>query len=72
MLRILNLHRLDRLWFSLAAVVLGILTGYLVGRESILKATNSRLFEYANRLVQHEEELSAEVIGTIGDRKSVV
>ena len=66
MLRILNLHRLDRLWFSLAAVVLGILTGYLVGRESILKATNSRLFEYANRLVQHEEELSAEVIGTIG------
>jgi sensor c-di-GMP phosphodiesterase-like protein len=65
MLKIRNIHRLDRLWVSLAAVVLGILAGYVVGRESILKATSSRLEDYANRLVQHEEELTAEIIGTL-------
>jgi sensor c-di-GMP phosphodiesterase-like protein len=65
MLKIRNLQRLNRLWLSLAAVLLGVLAGYFVGRESILAATNSRMEDYAERLVRHQEELSAEVLGTI-------
>lgn len=65
MLNILRIQRLNRLWLSLAALVLGILAGYFIGRESILNATDSRMEDYADRLVQHEQELTAEIIGTI-------
>jgi sensor c-di-GMP phosphodiesterase-like protein len=65
MLKIPYPQRLSRLWLSLAAVLLGVLAGYFVGRESILNATNARMADYADRLVQREEELTAEVIGTL-------
>ena len=65
MLKIRDLQHLNRLWLSLVAVFLGVLAGYFVGRESILGATNSRMEDYAERLVQHEEDLTSEVIGTI-------
>ena len=65
MLKIRDLQRQNRLWLSLATVLLGVLAGYFVGRESILGTTNSRMEDYAERLVQHEEDLTAEVISTI-------
>jgi sensor c-di-GMP phosphodiesterase-like protein len=65
MLTIRDLHRLDRLWLSLVAVLLGVLAGYFVGRESILNATNMRLSDYASRLVQLQESFTTEVIDTI-------
>jgi sensor c-di-GMP phosphodiesterase-like protein len=64
MLKISSLQGLDRLWLSLAAVFLGILTGYFVGRQSILASTNSHMESYVERLVQHQEELTAEIIST--------
>ncbi|HEX4322544.1 MAG TPA: EAL domain-containing protein [Acidobacteriaceae bacterium] len=65
MLNIRDIQRLDRLWLSLVAVLLGVLAGYFVGRESILAATSARLAEYADRLVQLEESLTGEIIHTI-------
>ena len=65
MLKIRDLQRLNRVWLSLTAVLLGVLAGYFVGRESILSATNSRMEDYADRLVQHQEEVTAEVLSTI-------
>jgi sensor c-di-GMP phosphodiesterase-like protein len=65
MLKIRDLWRLNRLWLSFTAVLLGVLAGYFVGRESILSATNSRMEGFTGRLIQHQEELTAEIIGTI-------
>jgi len=65
MLTLRHLFRLDRLWLSSTAVLLGVLAGSLIGRESILSATNSRLEDYADRLVQREEAITREVITTI-------
>ena len=65
MLKIRDLQRLNRVWLSLTAVLLGVLAGFFVGRESILSATNSHMEDYADRLVEHEDEVTAEVIGTI-------
>jgi len=67
MLTLRHLFRLDRLWLSLAAILLGVLAGCLIGRESILSATNSRLEDYADRLVQREEAITREVIATIAE-----
>lgn len=57
-----QLQRFDRYWLAPLAIALGIVAGYLVGRESILISTSSRLSDYANRLLQHEEDVSAEII----------
>ena len=65
MLKLRDLQRLNRLWVSLTAVLLGVLAGYFVGRASILSVTSSHMDDYAGRLVDQEEQLSAEVIGTI-------
>jgi len=60
-----NLHLLNRLWLSSAIVLLGVLAGYLVGRQSILFATSSRLADYADRLLQHEEDIGDEILATL-------
>jgi sensor c-di-GMP phosphodiesterase-like protein len=64
-LKIRNLYLLNRLWLSAATVLLGVLAGYLVGSQSILYATNSRLEDYANRLLQQEEDLGDEIISAL-------
>jgi sensor c-di-GMP phosphodiesterase-like protein len=66
MLKIPNIYRLDRLWLSSVVILLGVLAGYFVGTESILSATNSRLEDYADRLLQREQDLIVEVVSTLG------
>jgi sensor c-di-GMP phosphodiesterase-like protein len=46
---------------SSAAVLLGILAGFLVGRESILHAVQSRLGDYAERVMQRDQAVAAEI-----------
>jgi sensor c-di-GMP phosphodiesterase-like protein len=70
MVKIRNIYQIDRLGLSSVVVLLGVLAGYVVGSESILFTTSSRLAEYADRLVHHEEELTAEIMSTIGQANS--
>jgi sensor c-di-GMP phosphodiesterase-like protein len=65
MLTTRKFDRLERLWMPSVAILLGVLAGYFVGAESILFATNSRLADYAGRLLQREKELADEVAGTL-------
>ena len=58
-------NRLGRVWFAVASIVLGLLAGYLVGRESILYSTGMHLAEYADLLLQRDEDLDAEVGSTL-------
>jgi sensor c-di-GMP phosphodiesterase-like protein len=58
-------YRSGRAWFAVAFVVLGLLAGYLIGRESILHSTGNRLGEYADLLLQRDEDLGAEVDTTL-------
>ena len=60
-LKIRNRYRFNRLWLSLAAILLGILAGYFVGRQSILHAVKARLGEYADRILERDEEVSTEI-----------
>jgi sensor c-di-GMP phosphodiesterase-like protein len=60
-LKIHKLYGLNRLWLSAAAIVLGILAGYVIGRESILHSVKSRLGDYADRVLQRDEALAAEI-----------
>jgi sensor c-di-GMP phosphodiesterase-like protein len=60
-----NRYRLGRVWITCAAILLGVLVGYLVGRESILRVTRSRLTEYADRILQHDEEIASEAGSTL-------
>jgi sensor c-di-GMP phosphodiesterase-like protein len=60
-----NRYRFGRIWITGAALLLGVLAGYLVGRESILHVARTRLTEYANRLLQHDEEIAAEAGSTL-------
>ncbi len=57
-----QLRRFDRYWLAPLAIAVGIVAGYLVGRESILSATRSRMDDYASRLLRHEEDVSTEAI----------
>jgi sensor c-di-GMP phosphodiesterase-like protein len=65
MLKIRNVSRLGRLWAPSVAILLGLLAGYFVGTESILFTTNSRLAEYADRLLQREQDLADEIASTL-------
>ncbi|WP_263354985.1 EAL domain-containing protein [Acidicapsa acidisoli] len=67
MLKIRNIYRLDRLWVSSVAILLGVLAGYFVGTESILFATSSRLASYADRLLQRERDLADELRNTLAE-----
>jgi sensor c-di-GMP phosphodiesterase-like protein len=67
MLKIRKIYRLDRLWVSAGAILLGVLAGYFVGTESILFATGSRLADYADRLLQREHDLADELAGTLAE-----
>jgi sensor c-di-GMP phosphodiesterase-like protein len=60
-----NRYRFARAWMSCAAILLGVLAGYFVGRASILYATRSRMADYANRLLQHDEEIAVEIKTTL-------
>jgi sensor c-di-GMP phosphodiesterase-like protein len=60
-----NRYRFGRLWLSFVAILLGLLAGYFVGRQSILHATSSRLRDYADRLLQRDVELATEVQSTL-------
>jgi sensor c-di-GMP phosphodiesterase-like protein len=60
-LKIRNRYRFNRLWLSLAAILLGILAGYFVGRQSILHAVKERLGDYADRILQRDEDVSTEI-----------
>jgi sensor c-di-GMP phosphodiesterase-like protein len=61
-LKIRNRYRFNRLWLSLAAILLGILAGYFVGRQSILHAVKARMGDYADRILQRDEDVSTEII----------
>ena len=60
-----NRYRFGRVWTTSAAILLGALAGYLVGRESILHITRTRLAEYTDRLLQHDEEIASEAGATL-------
>jgi sensor c-di-GMP phosphodiesterase-like protein len=61
-LKVSNRYHFNRLGLSATAILLGILAGYLVGRESILHTADSRLGEYADRVLERDEDLSAEIV----------
>jgi sensor c-di-GMP phosphodiesterase-like protein len=63
--KIRNRYRFHRLWLALFVLLLGVVVGYFVGRESILHDIGSRLDDYTVRLLQHEEELGDEVARTL-------
>ena len=58
-------YRFGRMWLSLAAILLGVLAGYVVGREAILHTTDARLKDYADIILQREDELSDELTDTL-------
>ncbi len=60
-----NRYRLGRVGLSILAILIGAFAGFLVGRQSILGETISRLEEYSGQLLQHDEEISAEVVSTL-------
>lgn len=60
-----NRYRLGRVALSLFAILTGVAAGVLVGRQSILGQTISRLDEYSGQLLQRDEEISSEVLSTL-------
>jgi sensor c-di-GMP phosphodiesterase-like protein len=56
-----NRFRTHRLWLSLAAALLGVFAGYSVGRVSIRHSVEEHLSDYAERVMQRNEELGAEI-----------
>jgi sensor c-di-GMP phosphodiesterase-like protein len=57
--------RFSRWWLASAAVLLGLLTGFYVGRVSILHVVKLRLGEFADRVLERDEELAAEISNTL-------
>jgi len=53
------------MWLSAAIVLLGVLAGYIVGREAILHTADSRLRDYADEILQRENELADELTETL-------
>lgn len=64
-MKVRKLYRISRVWLAAASIILGILAGYLIGRVSILHATNNRLGEYSDLLLQREQDLVSEVSRTL-------
>jgi sensor c-di-GMP phosphodiesterase-like protein len=60
-LKVRNRYRVHRLWLSLATAVTGVVAGYCVGRVSILHSVEGHLGDYAQLVLQREEELGAEI-----------
>jgi sensor c-di-GMP phosphodiesterase-like protein len=56
-----NRYRTHRLWLALATALLGVLAGYSVGRISIRHSVEGHLSDYAERILQRNEELGAEI-----------
>jgi sensor c-di-GMP phosphodiesterase-like protein len=54
-------HHFHRVWLSALAVLLGLLAGYFVGRMSILHAVKSRLADFTERILERDEEVTAEI-----------
>lgn len=57
--------RTSRLWVGCAVVLAGLLAGYTVGRLSVLYATRTRMVDYAGQLLEHDEEIAAEIDATL-------
>ena len=64
-MKVHNRYRFSRIWLSAAAILLGILAGYFVGRESILHAVHGRMDRYSQRILSQDEELAEEVAATL-------
>jgi sensor c-di-GMP phosphodiesterase-like protein len=58
-------HPFNRGAVLLLAILVGALAGFAVGRQSILHTNHSRLSAYANRLEEHQEEITREVAATL-------
>jgi sensor c-di-GMP phosphodiesterase-like protein len=65
LLRESNRFRRNRLWLALLAIPLGLLAGFFIGHESIVHLTKSRVSDYADRVMQREEEIGAEITSTL-------
>jgi sensor c-di-GMP phosphodiesterase-like protein len=65
--KVRNRYRFGRLWLAAAAILLGVLAGYIVGRESILHGVRSRLGDYASQIEQHDEEIATEIGATLAE-----
>lgn len=60
-LKVRNRYRVVRLWLSVATAVFGVMAGYFVGRVSIEHSVEGHLGDYADRVLQREQELGAEI-----------
>jgi sensor c-di-GMP phosphodiesterase-like protein len=62
--KVSNRLHFSREWTMCAAILLGILAGFVVGRESILHAVKTRMADYDDRIEQRAEELAVEISST--------
>ena len=63
-------YRFKRHWLAIAAVLLGVLAGYVVGRQSILHLTESRMEAYADSILDRENEVGDEITGVFQQANS--
>jgi len=59
--KVRNRYRFGRQWLALAAVVLGLLAGYVIGWVSILHGVKSRMRDFAHEIEQRNEEVGDEI-----------
>ena len=64
-MKVSNRFRFSRKWTMFAVVLAGIMVGALIGRESILHTTQTRLDNYSDQISQRSEELAAEIATTL-------
>ena len=64
-LKLLDRVRHRRIWLALAAVILGVASGAVVGRETILRVVHMRLGQFAQRVLERDEEIADETRRTL-------
>jgi len=69
-LKVRNRYRVFRLWLSLATAVFGVMAGYFVGRVSIEHSIEGHLGDYADRVLQRDDELGAEIKQVLSQAQS--
>ena len=60
-MKLRNRYRFNRLSLAVGVVLVGVLAGYIVGRQSIMHVTDSRMQQYADLIVQREDDIGDEI-----------